>query len=97
MRYPAAVRGALRRVPALNRLAYLLHQRAMEAILGPAVTRPSWQRRVVSASCRVNLRLVVRDRDLRARLTPSYQPMCKRLVMSLRVLPGDAARRASSS
>src|SRR5258708_26112459 len=35
----------------------------------------------MGALCRANLRSV-RDPDLRRALTPDYQPMCKRLVMS---------------
>ena len=46
-----------------------------------AVVRPGWQRRLIQAVCRLNL-LTVRDRDLRRRMTPDYEPMCRRLIMS---------------
>jgi cation diffusion facilitator CzcD-associated flavoprotein CzcO len=45
------------------------------------VVQPGWQRRLISWICRMNLR-TVRDRELRRRLTPDYEPMCKRLVVS---------------
>jgi cation diffusion facilitator CzcD-associated flavoprotein CzcO len=44
------------------------------------MVKPGFQRRIVSAMCRWNLNLVVRDPELRRRLTPDYQAMCKRLV-----------------
>lgn len=46
-----------------------------------AVVQPGWQRRLISAVCRWNLR-TVRDPELRRKLTPDYQPMCKRLIAS---------------
>ena len=82
VRSTSVTRGALRRVPGLNRLNRALHQRSLEALLSPATTRPGWQRSLISALCRWNLLLAVRDPELRARLTPDYAPMCKRLVMS---------------
>jgi cation diffusion facilitator CzcD-associated flavoprotein CzcO/acetyl esterase/lipase len=85
--YPRLSRAMMQRFPALNRLAYRYQQRSLEAILGPAVTRPGWQRSVISAACRANLRFGVRDPELRARLTPDYEPMCKRLVMSSEFYP----------
>jgi cation diffusion facilitator CzcD-associated flavoprotein CzcO len=85
--YSRADRALMRRVPALNRLTYRVNQVALEAILGPAVTRPSWQRRAIGALCRANLRFGVRDPALREALTPDYEPMCKRLVMSAGFYP----------
>jgi cation diffusion facilitator CzcD-associated flavoprotein CzcO len=80
--YSALTRTAMRRVPVFNRLAYGIYRQILEAILGPALTRPSWQRSLLGGLCRANLRFGVRDPQLRGRLTPEYQPMCKRLVMS---------------
>lgn len=73
-------RALRRRFPAVTGLEY----RAVEAIftlLLAALIRPGWQRRLISRMCELNLR-TVRDPQLRAKLTPDYQPMCKRLVMS---------------
>lgn len=85
--YSSLTRAAMRRLPALGRLAYHINQQTLEQILGPALTRPSWQRNLLSALCKANLRFGVRDPDLRKRLTPDYQPMCKRLVMSADFYP----------
>jgi cation diffusion facilitator CzcD-associated flavoprotein CzcO len=82
-RYSRLTRALLRRFPRLNRLAYRGYQAWFEAILGAAVVRDGWQRRAISWLARRNL-ASVRDPVLRAKLTPDYQPMCKRLVMSSR-------------
>lgn len=86
-RYSRLTRQAMRRLPPLNRLAYLVYQEALESILGAAVTRAGWQRQLLSTLCRLHLRLAVRDAELRSRLKPDYQPMCKRLVMSAGFYP----------
>ncbi len=86
-RYAGLTRAAMRRLPALNHLTYRFYQQVLESILGAAVTRPGWQRSLLSTLCRVHLRLAVRDRELRAQLTPNYEPMCKRLVMSTGFYP----------
>ena len=71
----------MRRFPALNRLSYRVWQKYFEHLIGRAVVQPGWQRRLVDTLCRLNLR-TVRDPLLRAKLTPDYDPMCKRLVVS---------------
>ena len=80
--YSAVSRGLLRRVPALNRLSHRVYQRLMEATFGRAVTSPGVVRSTVNVACRLSLRWGVRDPELRSRLTPPDEPMCKRLVMS---------------
>ena len=51
-------------------------------ILTDIALRPTWQRRLAQNYARWCLRLQVRDRELRDRLTPDYQPFCKRQVIS---------------
>ena len=80
--YSAVSRSLLRRVPALNRVSHRTYQRLMEATFGRAVTTPGVVRSTVTAACRLALRWGVRDPELRAKLTPPDEPMCKRLVMS---------------
>ena len=79
--YRALTRRIMRRFPILNRLSYRFWQKYFEHLIGRAVVEPGWQRRFVDALCRLNLRRV-RDPLLRAKLTPDYDPMCKRLVVS---------------
>jgi len=69
-----------RRFPALDMMAYRGFHWGFE-FFAQALVRPGWRRNAMAAACRANLR-TVRDPDLRRRLTPDYQPMCRRLVIS---------------
>lgn len=69
-----------RRFPILDRIAYRGYHETFEFLAGGLV-RPGWRRTMLGAACRANLR-TVRDPELRRRLTPDYQPMCRRLVIS---------------
>ncbi|WAC93712.1 flavin-containing monooxygenase [Mycobacterium sp. Aquia_213] len=80
-RYSRLTRQLLTRVPAFNVLGHWFWGNFSRRVLGRAPIRPGLRRSLVQASCRWNLRSV-RDPELRAKLTPSYQPMCKRLAMS---------------
>jgi cation diffusion facilitator CzcD-associated flavoprotein CzcO len=77
---PAAVRGLLRRLPRLQRTLRFAQYAGQEA-LGHALQRPRLLR-PVQALARLNLRMAVRDRALRAALTPRYVIGCKRILTS---------------
>lgn len=79
--YSGLVRTLLRRSRRFNGVAYRGYRLIFERFFAPAMLRNSWERRVVSWICRQWLR-TIRDPDLRRRMTPDYEPMCKRLVMS---------------
>lgn len=79
-RYSALSRAMLRRWPALSAVGYRGWGAFFRSLFGRAVVQPGLQRRIVQAVCRWNLRLSVRDPQLRAKLTPTDQPMCKRLI-----------------
>jgi cation diffusion facilitator CzcD-associated flavoprotein CzcO len=81
-RYSALTKALLTRWPALNALPFRFWGLIFKRVFGSAPIRPGWQRRLVQAECRWNLRLSVRDPQLRAKLTPKDQPMCKRQVMA---------------
>ncbi len=68
-------------LPGYAALTNLLWRTAFEATIGRAVVQPGWQRRLIAWTCRRYLD-TVRDPQLRAKLTPDYQAMCKRLVRS---------------
>jgi cation diffusion facilitator CzcD-associated flavoprotein CzcO len=68
------------RMPWLDRLAYRGYSLVFDTF-AVALTKPGLRRRLMGALCRASLRSV-RDPALRAALTPTYQPMCKRLVIS---------------
>jgi cation diffusion facilitator CzcD-associated flavoprotein CzcO len=82
VRYSALTRAALSRWPRLNALPYRFWGLFVRQIFGRAPIRPGLRRRLIQAACRWNLRLSVRDPKLRAKLTPDYQPMCKRQIMA---------------
>jgi cation diffusion facilitator CzcD-associated flavoprotein CzcO len=67
-------------IPWLDRLAYRAYSRVFDTF-AVALTKPGLRRKLMGAMCRASLRKV-RDPELRRALTPDYQPMCKRLVMS---------------
>jgi cation diffusion facilitator CzcD-associated flavoprotein CzcO len=81
LRQSTVISTALRRSPAAHNL---LHQMLLWAsgILADITTRPSWRRRAVQRYARMCLRLQVRDEGLREKLTPDYEPLCKRQVVS---------------
>lgn len=81
IRQPAALAALLRRSPALHALVFRRLQWA-SGILADIVTTPSWRRRLVQSYARLSLRAQIRDPALRAALTPDYQPLCKRQVVS---------------
>ncbi|HEU4361121.1 MAG TPA: NAD(P)/FAD-dependent oxidoreductase [Mycobacterium sp.] len=81
-RYSALTRMVLHRWPRLNEIGYRFWGFFFRFLFCRAVVHPGFQRDLVQAMCRWNLRLSVRDPQLRAKLTPDYQPMCKRQVMA---------------
>jgi cation diffusion facilitator CzcD-associated flavoprotein CzcO len=83
-RYKSLTRAALRHWSPLNTLAFRFWERYVRGFYGRAPIRPGWQRTLAQALCRWNLRLSVRDPVLRRKLTPQYQPMCKRQVFASR-------------
>jgi cation diffusion facilitator CzcD-associated flavoprotein CzcO len=81
-RIPKPIRRTFARWPGLSeRWVKMLVRAIGDWFLGPAANRPGIQRRLFGWACRRHL-MTVRDPVLRARLTPTYQPICKRPVMS---------------
>ena len=80
--YSRRTRALLRRWPALNRPGYLFWGGFVRNTFGRAPVQPGMARQMYSTLSRANLRLSVRNRELRRKLTPSEQPMCKRLIFA---------------
>ncbi|MDZ4235882.1 MAG: NAD(P)/FAD-dependent oxidoreductase, partial [Dietzia sp.] len=78
----ARTKAALRRWPLLNTFGYWFWGNFVRLMFGVAPVRPGWQRWLYQTQCRWNLRLSVRDRELKAKLTPHDQPMCKRMIFA---------------
>ncbi|MFC4376331.1 flavin-containing monooxygenase [Nocardia halotolerans] len=51
-------------------------------ILADVALRPTWRRRALQRLAKLSLRAQVRNKSLREALTPDYQPLCKRQVIS---------------
>ncbi|WP_232061666.1 flavin-containing monooxygenase [Mycobacterium xenopi] len=68
------------KVPGWMTAEYALIKSAF-SLFAKALIAPGWQRWLVGTLCRMHLR-TVRNLELRRKLTPVYQPGCKRLVMS---------------
>jgi len=79
--YSAWSRGLMRRFPVVTRWLYRWHALWMEEVFSKAVTGGGWRHRLLSWRCRRNLARV-REPELRRKLTPDYQPGCKRLIFS---------------
>lgn len=75
-------RPVVGRFPALAGPGYALWKWFVMSVFGNAAVRPGLARRYFTLMCTWNLRLSVRDRALKKKLTPHYQPMCKRQVFS---------------
>src|SRR5262249_30863455 len=82
LRYSELTKAALKRWPVLNKLSYRFWQTYIEHGFGRATVEQCWQRRAMTMMCRWNLRLSVRDPELRHKLTPDYQAMCKRQILA---------------
>lgn len=79
--YPLVERELLWRFPTIAKVAYATYDRMFDHFFARAMIQPGWRRRTIEALCQWNL-VRVRDPVLRRRLTPEYQPMCKRIIMS---------------
>lgn len=81
-RYSRAARSLMRRWPVLTAPGYRFWGWFVRFGFGRGPIQPGIQRTVFSAACRWNLRLSVRDRELRRKLTPRDLPMCKRMIFA---------------
>jgi len=84
--YSAPHRELLKFFPLLNKLYHHGFRIGFESLSGGAIKKDGWQRKLVNKACRYNLQQVANP-ELREKLTPDYQPMCKRLVMSNEYYP----------
>ena len=84
--YGSVERRIVRAVPWIGRKAGAFFQWFFEHVFAEAVIRPGWQRRFLSMMCRRNL-ASIKDPSLREKLTPDFQPLCKRMVMSADYYP----------
>jgi cation diffusion facilitator CzcD-associated flavoprotein CzcO len=84
MPYSKLTRWLLRRIPHLNRMSFLFWKKLHGTFTSRMMVEKGVWRNIVIYGTRLNLRFGVRDSQMRRRLTPSYSPGCKRIVMSSR-------------
>jgi cation diffusion facilitator CzcD-associated flavoprotein CzcO/acetyl esterase/lipase len=80
--YGPRIRQVLTRLPFANRAIYSAYRTGLTRLFGTATTEPGAARWAISTAARLNLRLGVKDPELRRRVTPDHEPMCRRLIMS---------------
>jgi len=80
IRYSEEQRRRKHRFPFLAKLTRWFYQ-AMYESSSVAVVRPGRLRQMIADRCHAHL-ATVKDEELRRKLTPDYEPACKRLVMS---------------
>jgi cation diffusion facilitator CzcD-associated flavoprotein CzcO len=85
-RYPAAVTAAIRHVPGLQRLRRLTMWAVMETFI-LAYTKLPALKALIRLWSMTFMRLQVKDRDLRRRVSPDYEFGCKRILFSSHYLP----------
>ena len=79
--YSESHQNLLKRIPLLNKAYHHGFRIGFELLTAGAIRKDGWQRKLVTRACHKNLEQVT-DLSLREKLTPDYQPMCKRLIMS---------------
>lgn len=93
-RYTAVEKSLVRMFPGIARIIHHVYRVAFENLFAAAVIKPCWQRRLMSWLCAWNLS-TVKDQALREKLTPTYKPLCKRLVMSTEFYPAIQRKNVS--
>jgi cation diffusion facilitator CzcD-associated flavoprotein CzcO len=81
-RYTAVGKALARRFPVMGRLGYHGYRFAAFDFLSQAVVVRGARRRGWQAVIRAGYPMYIRDAELRARVTPDYPPLCKRLIAS---------------
>jgi cation diffusion facilitator CzcD-associated flavoprotein CzcO len=82
LRYTPVGRALARRLPVLGRIGYHGYRSTVFDFFSQAVVVRGARLRVWQAAVRAGYRLHVRDPELRAKVTPDYPPLCKRLIIS---------------
>ncbi len=94
-KYSASWKWLLRTFPVLNKAAYWFWYKFSEVTFAEAVGGNQRAQRLLERGCRRNLERNVADPELRARLTPDYKAMCKRLILSSDFYPAISRDNAA--
>lgn len=81
--YSARTESAFSKYRVLNSISYRFWRLLFERVVGTSVVKPGLRRRAIQGFVRASHRLLIHDPALRAKLHPDYEPLCRRLVMSV--------------
>jgi cation diffusion facilitator CzcD-associated flavoprotein CzcO len=79
--YSALDKFLAKKIPLYRKIVRRVYDEAFERG-GLACTRNSWERKIIETAVKANLKFSVKDKELRKKLTPDYQPLCKRMIVS---------------
>ncbi|MEZ0342199.1 flavin-containing monooxygenase [Mycobacterium sp. pV006] len=82
LRMSERTKAAMRRWRWLNSFSYWFWGNFVRRLFGVAPVRPGWQRWLYTTQCHLNLKFSVRDPELKKKLTPKDQPMCRRMIFA---------------
>lgn len=85
-RFGATERKLVRAMPWIGQTAGAFYGWFFEKVFAKAVIKNGWQRKFLSGLCKWHLGRV-KDPELRRKLTPPDEPLCKRMVMSTLFYP----------
>lgn len=80
--------------PVLLKISYLTKYIIFRLIFAPATTGNKLAHKIMSDLCRRHLKDGIADPDLREKLTPTYEPMCKRLIFCSDFYPAMSRNNA---
>lgn len=80
--YSKFERFMMRLLPFIPRMIYWANYTQFKMVFGPATTGNKWAQKKITDICNQHLEDAIEDPELRAKLTPSYQAACKRLIFA---------------
>ena len=80
--FPASMKKIMTRAPIITKLFRNTGKFILEHMFTKAVTGHFVQKHILNFLCKSNLRLSIKDKTLRKKLTPDYQVGCKRVVIN---------------
>ena len=79
-KYPKWFKALNRRLPNLFKREGAAWDLVTVKPYGNAMIHDGWERRMINTQCKLHL-FSIRDRELRRRFTPTFEPGCKRLII----------------
>jgi cation diffusion facilitator CzcD-associated flavoprotein CzcO len=94
-KYGPITRFIMRHVPGMTALAYWTQYIIFKYTFAPATTGNKFWQRKISEICQRHLDKNIHDPELKAKLTPDYQAICKRLIFASDFYPAISSPNCS--